>query len=157
MKKHNYQTLLEWTGNLGNGTKNYKSYSRDHCLTIEGKQHPVLGSSDPSFRGNPSRYNPEELFLASISNCHMLWYLHLCSVNDIVVLDYVDRATAIMEEDKTGSGHFTEVTLHPHVKVKDEEMIEKANGLHEKANQFCFIANSCNFTIKHEPKTEVIE
>ncbi|MGD1945558.1 MAG: OsmC family protein [Croceivirga sp.] len=157
MKQHHYKTFLEWTGNLNNGTKDYKSYSRNHRVTIDGKQHSILGSSDPSFRGDASRYNPEELFLASISNCHMLWFLHLCSINDIVVLEYLDHAMGVMEEDKTGSGHFTEVTLHPRVKIENADMIDKANSLHEKANQFCFIANSCNFKIKHQPKTEVID
>ncbi|WP_299533538.1 OsmC family protein [Ulvibacterium sp.] len=156
MKKHYYQTLLEWTGSRNNGTQDYTSYSRDHSVTIEGKQHSILGSSDSSFRGDPSRYNPEELFLASIANCHMLWYLHLCATNHIIVLEYLDHATGVMEEDKNGGGRFTEVTLHPYVKVKDSSMIEKANTLHERANRLCFIANSCNFTIKHQPKTEVL-
>lgn len=157
MKKHKYQTLLKWTGNLGYGTQDYKSYSRDHSLTIQEKKHSILGSSDPSFRGDSSRYNPEELFLASISNCHMLWYLHLCSVNQIIVMEYLDHAKGVMEEDKTGSGRFTEVTLQPYVKVKDQAMIDKANALHEDANRMCFIANSCNFEVKHQPKTEVID
>ncbi len=153
MKKHQYKTSLEWTGNRGSGTEGYRSYSRDHAISVEGKTHNILGSSDPSFQGNPSRYNPEELFLSSLSACHMLWYLHLCSVNQIIVTEYSDQAKGIMEEDSAGSGHFIEVTLHPTVKVKDAEMIEKANSLHEEANKKCFIANSCNFKIGHQPTT----
>lgn len=151
MKQHNYKTYLEWTGNLNNGTQDYKSYSRDHQITIKGKQHSILGSSDPSFRGDPSRYNPEELFLASLSNCHMLWFLHLCSVNQVIVLEYIDNATRVMAEDNNGSGRFTEVTLNPNVTVKNESMVVRAKELHHEANKMCFIANSCNFSVLHEP------
>jgi len=156
MKNHFYTTSLEWTGNKGNGTQNYRSYSRNHQVTIEGKVHAIKASSDPFFLGDPTRYNPEELFLSSIANCHMLWFLHLCSVNKIVVTEYLDQATGTMEEDENGSGRFTEVTLHPRVKVKDLDTIEKANELHAQANKMCFIANSCNFEIRHNPKTTVL-
>lgn len=155
MKTHNYQVGLEWTGNKGEGTLNYKGYSRDHTVNIMEKSHKILGSSDPSFYGDPTRYNPEELFLASISNCHMLWYLHLCSVNNIIVTHYIDNATGIMLENKGGSGRFTEVTLHPHVHVLKQSMVQKASELHEKANRMCFIANSCNFSIEHQPIVEI--
>ena len=155
MKKHHYTTLLEWTGNVGSGTKSYRSYNRDHRIDAEGKQHTIMGSSDPSFLGHPSRYNPEELFLSSLSSCHMLWYLHLCSVHQIIVTEYLDHAKGIMEENETGSGRFTEVILHPQIKVMDADMIDKANELHEEANKMCFIANSCNFKIGHNPTTMV--
>lgn len=151
MKKHHYTTTLKWTGNQGIGTKNYRTYSRSHRISAEGKQHVITGSSDPSFLGDSSLYNPEELFLSSISSCHMLWYLHLCSVNNVIVTEYLDHATGVMEEDESGSGRFTEVTLHPKVKVKGEAMKDKAKELHEEANKMCFIANSCKFIITHDP------
>ncbi len=152
MKKHNYQVKVEWTGNEGKGTLNYKSYNRNHKITTEGKYDAIKGSSDPSFLGDKTRYNPEDLFLSSLSSCHMLWYLHLCSVHKIIVTEYVDNATGVMEEMDNGSGKFTEVTLHPIVKITDQNMIEKANELHEEANKMCFIANSCNFKIGHNPQ-----
>lgn len=155
MKKHNYKTKIEWTGNEGNGTQNYKSYNRNHTITAEGKYEGINGSSDPSFSGDKTRYNPEELFLSSISACHMLWYLHLCSAHKIIVTSYVDQATGVMEETKDGSGRFTEVILNPKVKITDASMISKANELHREANKMCFIANSCNFEIKHTPDTTV--
>lgn len=154
MKKHNYEIKVVWTGNEGNGTLNYKSYNRNHNIMAEGKYVGINGSSDPSFLGDQTRYNPEELFLSSLSACHMLWYLHLCSVHKIIVTDYLDKATGIMEETKNGSGKFTEVTLNPQVKITDLNMIAKANELHEEANKMCFIANSCNFEIKHKPDTK---
>lgn len=153
MKKHNYKVKVEWTGNQGSGTVNYKSYNRNHTILIEGKYNEIKGSSDASFLGDRSKYSPEDLFLSSLSACHMLWYLHLCSLNKIIVTDYVDNATGVMEETGNGSGKFTEVILHPRVKITDENMIAKANELHMEANKMCFIANSCNFKIGHEPIT----
>lgn len=155
MKKHHYQVGLEWTGNTGVGTLNYRGYKRDHTVNIPGKSHEIMGSSDPSFLGDATRYNPEELFLASISNCHMLWYLHLCSVHKVIVTHYTDTAEGVMQENKEGSGRFTEVTLHPHVLVQEKNMVKKANELHEEANRMCFIANSCNFSIAHQALTEI--
>ncbi|MEO1051944.1 MAG: OsmC family protein [Bacteroidota bacterium] len=153
MKLHHYKTKVEWTGNLGEGTSTYKAYSRNHVISADQKLMDIPTSSDSAFRGDPERYNPEELFLSSLSSCHMLWYLHLCTVNKIVVESYVDQAEGTMEESEGGSGRFTEVVLKPIVTIKDESLIDKAVALHEQANKMCFIANSCNFEIKHNPQT----
>ena len=155
MKTHTYEIKVAWTGNEGKGTLNYKSYNRNHSISANGKYDDILGSSDPSFLGDKSRYNPEDLFLSSLSSCHMLWYLHLCSVHKIIVTDYVDNATAVMEETKNGSGRFKEVVLNPVVTIKNKELTEKANALHTEANKMCFIANSCNFEIGHNPKVVI--
>ncbi|MEM1325548.1 MAG: OsmC family protein [Bacteroidota bacterium] len=150
MKEHHYTTQLNWTGNEeGKGTFNYTSYTRDHTISVANKYSNILASSDPGFRGDASRYNPEELFLASLSACHMLWYLHLCSVNKVIVDTYEDEARGTMMEQKDGSGQFTKVTLYPKVIVRSEEMRAKAMMLHHEANKMCFIANSCNFKIDH--------
>lgn len=151
MAKHNYKVKIEWTGNKGVGTKSYRAYDRNHVIKGVGKKEAIQGSSDPSFLGDRSRYNPEELLVSSLSSCHMLWYLHLCAVNNIVVTSYEDNATGVMEEDTNGGGRFTEVTLYPKVVIIDEAQLEKANELHAEANKLCFIANSCNFSIKHQP------
>jgi organic hydroperoxide reductase OsmC/OhrA len=149
MKKHYYKSNLEWTGNSGSGTSDYKSYERSYVIKIDEK--PTLeGSSDPAFRGDETKYNPEELFLASISSCHMLWYLHLCSVNKVVVIDYEDEAHGVMIEKKDGSGQFQNVTLYLKVVIENESNIDLAKSLHQQANEKCFIANSCNFEIGHE-------
>ena len=153
MKKHNYEIKIEWIGNEGQGTRDYRSYNRNHTIIANGKYDAIKGSSDPSFLGDKTKYNPEDLFLSSLSACHMLWYLHLCSVNGIIVTEYVDNATGVMEETVNGSGKFTEVTLNPIVKITNKDLIEKANKLHAEANKMCFIANSCNFKIKHKPIT----
>lgn len=150
MKLHHYKIKMEWTGNLGSGTSGYKAYSRNHTIQGENKEL-IQGSSDPSFLGDKTRYNPEDLFVSTISSCHMLWYLHLCAVNKIVVTNYVDHATGVMEESENGSGKFKEVTLNPVVIVADETMVDKAIALHEEAHKYCFIANSINFPVSHEP------
>jgi organic hydroperoxide reductase OsmC/OhrA len=150
MKTHNYNTILNWTGNTGKGTESYKAYTRDYTILADGKPE-IKGSSDPAFLGDRTRYNPEELLLASLSSCHMLWYLHLCSEAGIVVTAYSDSAEGTMTETADGSGHFTGVTLKPSVTVTETSMIAKANELHFKANKMCFIANSCNFPVYHEP------
>ncbi|MES2646354.1 MAG: OsmC family protein [Bacteroidota bacterium] len=148
MHPHYYKTSLEWTGNLGSGTSNYSSYSRNHLIKVPGKTI-IAGSSDPIFRGDKSMYNPEDLLVASLSACHMLSYLHLCAIAGIVVIKYTDEATGTMEETAGGGGRFTEVNLHPAVTVEDPAMIELAGELHHKAHENCFIASSCNFPVKH--------
>ncbi|MEO8472883.1 MAG: OsmC family protein [Chryseolinea sp.] len=150
MKHHNYQATMTWTGNRGTGTKDYRGYDRSHTYQIKGKQ-VIEGSSDPAFRGDPAKYNPEELLIMALSSCHMLSYLHVCAVNDIVVTAYVDNATGVMEENKDGSGQFIGVTLNPIVTVKSPDMIEKANTLHHDASRACFIARSVNFDVQHKP------
>ena len=150
MKQHTYKATIKWTGNKGIGTSGYTSYGREHEISIDSKAN-IDGSSDPAFNGDKTRHNPEDLLLSSLSACHMLWYLHLCAESGVVVLDYVDEATGIMVITASGGGHFTEVTLHPTVTVKDESMVDDAGKLHKKANELCFIANSVNFDVRHNP------
>jgi organic hydroperoxide reductase OsmC/OhrA len=150
-KPHHYKAVIQWTGNKGSGTNHYTHYERDYNVIIEKK--PIInGSSDPAFRGDENKYNPEDLLVSAISSCHMLWYLHLCSVEGVVVEEYTDTATGLMEERQDGSGCFTEVVLNPRVIVSLESMLPKATELHAIANKMCFIANSVNFPIKHLPE-----
>jgi organic hydroperoxide reductase OsmC/OhrA len=151
MKKHEYATTLRWTGNRGTGTSGYRAYGRDHEITAPSKAIVLPGSSDPHFRGDPSRYNPEELLLASLSACHLLSYLHLCAVNHIVVTAYEDDASGTMVENSDGSGQFTEVMLRPRVTITPESDAAKAEALHEDAGKLCFIARSVNFPVRHKP------
>jgi organic hydroperoxide reductase OsmC/OhrA len=149
-KQHNYTVSLRWTGNNGNGTTDYNAYERSYSILIDGKPE-ILGSSDPVFRGDVKKHNPEELLVAAVSSCHMLWFLHLCAVEGIIVTDYVDTPVGKLVEEPNGSGRFKEIILHPTVTVTDNLMIEKANELHKKANAFCFIANSLNCKVSHMP------
>lgn len=149
MNTHIYKLSLKWTGNKGTGTSAYTAYDRNYFITGENKME-IAGSSDPAFRGHKNRYNPEELLVASLSSCHMLWYLHLCAEAGVIVTDYTDNAKGIMIEASNGGGRFSEVKLYPVVTVSEKSMIAKANELHKKANELCFIANSVNFPVTHE-------
>lgn len=148
---HNYATTVKWTGNKGTGTVKYDAYERAHTLSVNGKPD-ILCSSDTPFRGDGTKYNPEDMLLYSLSSCHMLWYLHLCADAGVIVTDYVDNATGVLTMDAPGGARFTEVVLYPVVTVADASMIEKANALHDEAHKKCFIAASVNFDAKHEPK-----
>ena len=155
-KQHRYSVQVRWTGNLGQGTSSYRAYSRNHEIAAAGK--PVLpGSSDPTFRGDSDRYNPEEFLVSSLSTCHMLWYLHLCAEAKIVVIEYVDQSSGVMAERPDGGGRFTEVTLRPHVVIAPGGDLARAEALHERAHQLCFIANSVNFPVRCEPSIRVAE
>ena len=145
---HHYSVSVEWQGNLGPGTADYRAYSRDNLVTAEGNP-PIEGSSDKPFRGSPERWNPEELLVAALAQCHMLSYLHSAVKNGIVVTAYSDAATGAMRQEGEG-GHFTSVTLHPVVTISAGDP-ELANSLHAEASENCFIAQSVNFPVLHEP------
>lgn len=147
--EHHYALRTEWTGNNGTGTDGYRNYGRNHIISIEGKPD-LLGSADPTFRGDKSKHNPEELLVAALSACHMLSYLHVCVKNGVVVTAYTDNATGSMLTEGDG-GRMTEVTLHPQVTVRDPDMVEKAQSLHGEASKLCFIASSVNFPVRHAP------
>jgi organic hydroperoxide reductase OsmC/OhrA len=153
-KTHTYSCTMTWTGNTGQGTSSYTAYARDHVYSAPGKPD-VPGSSDPAFRGDASRYNPEELLVASLSSCHMLCYLHLCADAGIAVLAYKDQACGTMVEDAAKGGYFTSVTLRPHVAIAKGSDAQKARDLHTTAHAKCFIANSVNFPVACEPEIVV--
>jgi organic hydroperoxide reductase OsmC/OhrA len=149
-KNHRYTATVTWTGNTGEGTRTYRSYGRDHSLTASGKP-AILGSSDPAFRGDASRWNPEDLLVGALAACHKLWYLHLCAVAGVVVVAYVDTARGEMVEDAERGGHFTQVTLRPQVTIAAGSDPARAHALHADAHTKCFIANSVNFPVTVEP------
>ncbi len=150
MKTHHYITEVKWPERSGDRTTGYNDYLRDHTGFVVDKNIDIPMSSDPHFKGDSKRYNPEELLVMSLSSCHMLWYLHLCAVNNIVVHLYEDRAQGIMEMDDSGSGKFTRVILHPEVQLSSGDATI-AEELHEKAHELCFIARSVNFAVDCKP------
>ncbi|NKY38254.1 OsmC family protein [Cellulomonas septica] len=157
---HTYAIDVTWTGAGTRGTASYTSYSRDHDVQI-GSKPPLPGSSDPAFRGDPGRYSPEELFVASIAQCHMLWFLHLAAVEGVVVVAYRDEAVGTMRVEAAGHGQFTEVVLRPRVTVAHGRHLpdgspvtdEVLGRLHHATHEHCFIARSVNFPVRHEPTT----
>jgi organic hydroperoxide reductase OsmC/OhrA len=154
MKRHNYETTTTWTGNRGDGTAGYRSYDRAHQTETTGRP-PIAASSDPAFRGDPQRWNPELLLVAALSQCHLLSYLHRCANSGVVVTGYVDDASGSMVETTNGGGHFEEVVLRPVVTVASADMLARARELHDEASELCFIATSVNFPVRHEPEIQV--
>lgn len=150
--RHEYETTMRWTGNRGDGTAEYRGYDRSHDVSAVGR--PVIeASSDPAFRGDRTRWNPELLLVAALSECHMLVYLHQSALAGVVVTDYLDTALGTMVETPDGGGHFEAVVLRPVVTVATQDMLGRAEGLHARASELCFIANSVNFPVRHEPVT----
>jgi organic hydroperoxide reductase OsmC/OhrA len=152
--EHAYAARVVWEGNTGEGTARYAGYGRDYRVEVAGKPD-LPGSADPAFRGDPRLHNPEDLFLASISACHMLFYLSLCARGGVRVLAYEDHAQGVMRTDASGGGQFEAVTLRPQVTVDAEEHTALALQLHDKAHELCFIARSCSVPIRHEPAVRV--
>ncbi len=150
-REHRYASCVKWTGNTGTGTSAYRAYKRDHQIELEGKP-AIPGSSDPQFRGDRARWNPEDLFVAALSACHQLWYLHLCADAGVVVTAYEDRAEGVMAEEASGSGRFTRVVLRPKVTITTGSNADLARSLHEKAHAMCFIANSVRCPVENEPE-----
>lgn len=147
---HGYRVEVVWTGNTGQGTSSYHSYERTHEVRASGKV-AIDSSADPVFHGDPDRYNPEELLVASLSQCHMLWYLHLAAETGVLVLGYHDRARGTLAEHADGSGRFGEVVLAPEVAVADRSSADVAEALHQRAHQLNYVAQSVTFPVRHEP------
>ncbi len=153
-RQHHYRVRVTWTGNQGDGTASYRGYSRAHRIDGSGKP-TIEGSSDPSFRGDPSRWNPEELLLAALSACHKLWYLGLCAEAGVSIVAYRDDAEGVMVEERDGGGQFASVTLRPLVTLAAGSDRAEAEALHARAQAMCFIARSVNFPVSHRPEIAV--
>lgn len=149
--KHLFKAQLNWFSNKKETTR----FVKNHTISIEGKE--ILNvSAAKAFKGDPNLFNPEDLLLSSLVSCHMMSYLYVCGQNDIDVISYSDAAEATLEVTDNGSGRFVEVRLYPQVVIRQKEKIVLANELHTKANELCFIANSCNFSITHQPNCKVV-
>jgi organic hydroperoxide reductase OsmC/OhrA len=156
-RHHGFAVRTEWTGNRGEGTATYRAYGRDHVVVADGKLHAIEGSSDRAFHGDAERWNPEELVIAALSQCHMLSFLHVAAANGLVVVEYTDDASGTLET--TGdSGRLAAATLRPIVTLDAQHSdadADRAGALHERASELCFIANSVNFPVHHEVQVRV--
>lgn len=154
MGKHTYDLHVTWTGNRGEGTRDIRGYDRSHVVSADGPPD-LEGTADPQFLGDPQKWNPEQLFVASLAQCHLLWYLGLCARAGVVVQEYVDSPVGTMVTAPDGSGRFTEVVLRPRVVVESEDQVDKALSLHAEAHRMCFVAQSVSCEVRHEPTAVV--
>ena len=155
--EHHYEIEVEWQGDRGTGTSGYRDYGRQHVVRATGKLHDIAGSSDRTFHGDRERWNPEELLLAALGECHMLSYLHVATNHGVVVRSYTDAPTGHMREDGTGGGAFVEVVLRPRIEVADASMLALADEIHAEAAALCFIAASVAFPVHHRPTAVVAD
>lgn len=158
---HEYAADVVWTGAGASGTTGYAAYSRDHEIRVAGKP-TLLGSADPAFRGDPARHNPEELLVAALAECHMLWFLHFAATSGVAVVGYADRATGTMRVEAAGHGQFTQVVLRPLVTVRPGGAVAagldaQLADLHRRAHEHCFIARSVTFPVLTEPAPAALE
>lgn len=153
-KLHLYRVEIHWTGNTGLGTQSYSTYDRAHTIGVADKP-TIEASADPAFRGDKTKYNPEELLVASLSSCHMLWYLHLCATAQVVVTRYIDYPIGTLMESGDGGGQFSKVLLRPIVTIAPQGDPAVAAQIHDQAHQKCFIANSVSFPVQCEPSIQL--
>ena len=153
-KAHDYKARLVWDGNLGTGTTSYTGYGRKYRLQIDGKPE-LTGSADPMFRGDANAYNPEDLFVAALSSCHLLSYLALCARMKINVVAYEDNASGTLLLRPDGGGSFESVTLRPTVTIAPGSDEKRALELHDTAHDLCFIAASVKVPVNHEPQIRI--
>jgi organic hydroperoxide reductase OsmC/OhrA len=151
MPTHDYTTSILWTGNRGEGTAHYKAYDRTWDIAAPGKA-VVHCSNDPLLGGDPAKMNPEDLLLSALSACHMLWYLHYASDAGVVVTSYADAPLGVGEVGRGGAGRFVKVTLRPHVTVKAGADLARAEAIHHRIHEVCFIARSVNFPVEYQPE-----
>lgn len=153
-KTHHYELDITWTGDTGTGTSGYRDYARSHEISAPGKP-TIPGTADPAFRGVPEHWNPEELLVASLSQCHMLWVLALCAQSGVIVTGYRDHPSGVMAQTEDGGGHFTEVVLRPTLHITDAGLAGALPEIHERAHGLCFIANSVNFAVTCRPEVVI--
>ncbi|NGN64992.1 OsmC family peroxiredoxin [Streptomyces sp. A7024] len=147
-----YDITVTWTGDRGSGTSGHEGYARDHTVTAPGPHTPIAGSADTgAFRGDAARWNPEQLLTAAVAQCHLLWYLHLCAAEGVVVTSYEDHARGLLSERGGEPDHFSEVALRPRVRVADPAMVDMATKLHDAAREKCFVTNSVRFPVRVQP------
>jgi organic hydroperoxide reductase OsmC/OhrA len=154
MLEHGYEVAASWTGNRGTGTSGYRDYGRDHLVTAAGKPD-IPGSADPTFRGDADRWNPEEMLLGALSQCHMMSYLYVAVLEGFTVVAYEDRATTDLDVHADGTGELTEAVLRPVVTIVEADKVEVARAAHHRASELCFIARSVAFPVRHEPEIRV--
>jgi len=153
---HEYRSALQWQRQAGE-TFTDNRYSRRHVLRFDGGAE-LAGSSSPQVVrlpwSDPAAVDPEEMFVASLSSCHLLWFLSLAAADDWCVDEYVDDAVGVMAHDERGRMAVTLVTLRPAVRFAGPSLPSAAQlaDLHHRAQEACFIANSVRSEVRCEPR-----
>ncbi len=149
-EQHDFTSRIQWTGNRGEGTASYRGYDRTWDIDTPGK--PVTHcSNDPRLGGDPALPNPEDLLISSLAACHMLWYLHLASQAGLVVVEYRDNPVGVGHSTPDGAGRFVEAILNPHIVLRSDADLARAEAIHHEISSVCFIARSVNFPIRYAP------
>ncbi|MGV0996986.1 OsmC family protein [Empedobacter falsenii] len=148
---HLFKVALNWIKKESKMDSSTRIYTKSHHISIEGKPDLEV-SAAKAFKGDPNLYNPEDLLLSSLTSCHMMSYLYCCAQHKIEVISYQDHSEATLQVNPDGSGKIVKVDLFPDIIISDSSQIELALSLHKKANELCFIANSCNFPVYHHAK-----
>lgn len=136
MKTSTHQTRVVWDADADD--------RRAHTVELAG-QH-LAASSAPEFGGDGDKADPEEMLVAALSSCHMLWFLALARIEGVKVTAYEDDAEGMLDGER-----FTRVVLRPRVTLDDEPDAELIESLHHGAHERCFIANSVNFPVEVDP------
>jgi len=151
---HHYTAQITWQ----RGSQDFlgNRYSRRHLIRFDGGAE-MPGSSSPHVvpvpLSDPSAVDPEETFVASLSSCHMLWFLSLAAKAGFCVDSYADQAEGVMARNAAGKMAMTVVTLRPQVTVSGDKRptSEQLHALHHQAHEECFIANSVTTDVRCEP------
>lgn len=153
-EEHVFETRIEYPADPRQKVPPEADFSRDNRMGAEG--HPDMpGALPPSLGGHSRGYSPEDLLILSLSECHLLTYLALAQRRGLAVKRYEDRATGTLGKNANGQTQMAEVVLHPRVTIPRGADVAMARDLHDRAHHHCFMANSVNFPVRHEP--EVVE
>ncbi len=147
---HTFETTLAWPADAAQKLPPDPAFSRNSVLAAPGK--PVIVASSPAvFGGDTARYNPEEMLMLSLSQCHLLTYLAIAAKKRMGILKYEDRVVGTLGMGASGKMQMVDVLLRPRVTVAKGTNLTDAHALHETAHASCFMANSVNFTVRNEP------
>ncbi len=144
-----HKATINWTHT--GGEFNFNSYTRNHTWTFANGV-TIEGSAAPAYKGDDSKTDPEEAFVASLASCHMLTFLALCTKAKLKVASYTDEAVGHLEKIEGSKLAITRVELHPKITFEgDEPTQDKLDELHHNAHDLCFIANSVTTEVTVQP------
>ncbi len=160
--EHIFAVTVTWDGPNPNraGAPARRSHSRTHTITADGPGE-ILGSAARVFHGDVDRWNPEQLLISAVAQCHMMTFLYLAQQAGLAVVEYTGPAAGVLTIDLDGiGGEFSSITLSPSVVIlsnTDALQVEATVAeIHNKVEQYCFIARSVRAPIMVHPTTTVI-